>query len=158
LRERREPPSASHVRSFAAGGPLALRSGANHRGARPNASHDHDDVRPTLDARMEKALTVRPYPWERLEQVPRELPGALRDARRAPFTALETAKLDVGLAEMLGVAVQLMPASVETVTQDARRWDGSVVVSLGSSDETFRIELELEAELARTLVSAVIGR
>lgn len=102
-------------------------------------------------------MRARPYPWHALESVARDVPALLRDARRAVGRALDPGKIAEVLSEMVGerARIELTPPAVGTA--DAPSLAGPKV-AFATADDTVRLQIELESELARTLIARVLGR
>jgi hypothetical protein len=117
----------------------------------------HPAATSPMDTQAERPRTIRPYPWSALPSVPREAAGAMRDARRAVAAAIETTKIGAVLSEIVGAETVLRVADVEVTTQDAPPF-GSTSLVLGTLDDAVRIHLEIDTELARTIVARTLGR
>src|SRR5687768_8888536 len=110
-----------------------------------------------MESPSEKRPTIRSYPWDSLAAVPREALGALREARRAVSAAIDVGALGAALSELTGALAAVRVARVEVTAHDAPSL-GGVSLALGTPDDTMRVHLELDAELARAMVARVIGR
>jgi type III secretion protein Q len=110
-----------------------------------------------MDPRPEKARSIVPYPWNNLVAVPREAAGFLRDARRATARAIGESKIADVLSELVGDRVAIRVSLVEVTSEEAPSLQG-VSVTLTTVDGAVRIALELDRELARTLVGRALGR
>ena len=110
-----------------------------------------------MDTRPETARAIRPYPWNALPTVARETAGALRDARRAVAAAIATGHLGAALSEMVGAPAVVHVSQVNVATDEAPSFGGALL-ALGTLDDGVRIHLELDSELARTIVARVLGR
>ena len=106
---------------------------------------------------MEKALTVRPYPWQALDSVARDAPALLRDARRALARAVEPSKLALVLGELIGERVRIEVSHPRVTVGDSVSLAGPKV-ALTTADGAVRVQVELDGELARTLIARVLGR
>ena len=106
---------------------------------------------------MQRVPEIRAYPWDALDTVPREATHLLRDARRAVRGAIDERKIGETLSELLGEHVDLLVSDVKVVAGDAPPLHGANV-TLTTSDDAVRVALDVESELARTLVSRVVGR
>ena len=89
--------------------------------------------------------------------MPREAAGALRDARRALSAAIDAGALGAALSELTGALASVHVARVEVTAADAPSL-GGVSLALGTPDDTLRLHLELDGELARAIVARVIDR
>jgi flagellar motor switch/type III secretory pathway protein FliN len=106
---------------------------------------------------VEQAVKARPYPWHALESVARDAPALLRDARRALGRALDAAKIAEALSEMVGERVRVDVAALAVSAADGPSLAGPKVV-FATADDAVRLQIELESELARTLIARVLGR
>ena len=102
-------------------------------------------------------LTTRPYPWHALPAVPREAALALRETRRSVRRAIREERIAEALAELIGERVYIEVLRVEVTARGPSSLPGAHIV-LGTADAAIEIELELDANLARTLVARVLGR
>ena len=110
-----------------------------------------------MDTQPQRPPTIRPYPWSALPTVPREAASALRDARRAVAAAIDATKIGRALSEITGTPAALRIADIELVTHEAPSF-GSTSVMLGTLDDTVRVHLEIDTELARVIVARTLGR
>lgn len=106
---------------------------------------------------------VRPFPWSALPAIPRESATTLRDARRAVRSAIDPDAIAGALAEIIGAKTRIDVASVDVVVEEtARHHAGSerlgTTVLLGTLDDAVKVELDLDPELARTVVERALGR
>jgi flagellar motor switch/type III secretory pathway protein FliN len=106
---------------------------------------------------VEKALNALPYPWHTLASVAREAPALLRDARRAIGRAIDVTKISEVLGELLGERVRIWVAVPEVSTEQPPALFGPTL-ALATADDSTRVQIELETELARTLVARILGR
>ncbi|HEX9297878.1 MAG TPA: hypothetical protein VF881_18685, partial [Polyangiaceae bacterium] len=106
---------------------------------------------------MEKAPTIRPYPWGALETLPRETIGLLRDTRRAVARAIDERKIEQTLSEALGQRVRVLVSVVKVAVEEPSSFHAASV-ALATTDDALRIQLEVDRELARTLVARIMGR
>ena len=102
-------------------------------------------------------MSAQPYPWSRIVTVPRESVGLLVDARRALASSLDETKIAEALSDLLGIRATVDVSSVGVATEDAAMPYGSSFV-LATSDDGVRIRIDLDRQLARTLVARVVGR
>jgi flagellar motor switch/type III secretory pathway protein FliN len=98
---------------------------------------------------------IGPYPWQSLGSVPREAVGMLRDARRAALASVDLSGLGQALGEIVGCHVRVLVPHVQVVTEEPR--PAGICVALGSSDGTIEVDVEVDRDLAITLVGAVVG-
>jgi flagellar motor switch/type III secretory pathway protein FliN len=106
---------------------------------------------------LETIPQIRPYPWHALKIVAREAADLLRDARRAVRGAIDECKIAEALSELLGEHVGFIVSDVMVAAEDGLPLHGSTL-TLATSDDAVRIQLDVERDLARTLVARVIGR
>jgi flagellar motor switch/type III secretory pathway protein FliN len=102
-------------------------------------------------------VNARPYPWHTLESIPRDVPALLRDARAAIASALDATRIAEVLGEMLGERVRMEIAPPRVADPNAPSLAGPKV-TLTTADDAVRLQIELETELARTLVARILGR
>src|SRR6185436_17761566 len=117
----------------------------------------HPGLRVATGPRLETIPQIRPYPWHALKTVAREAVDLLRDSRRAVRGAIDERKIAEALSELLGEHVGVIISDVTVATEDGLPLHGSTL-ALATSDDAVRIQLDVERELARTLVARVIGR
>jgi type III secretion protein Q len=110
-----------------------------------------------MDTPPARSRAIRPYPWGALPAVPREAAGVLRDARRAVAGAVDPGALGVALSELAGVTAAVHVARVYVTTEQVPAFSGASL-ALGTLDDTVRVQVELDAELARAIVARVLGR
>jgi hypothetical protein len=110
-----------------------------------------------MDTRPPTQRSIRPYPWATLPTVPREAVGALRDARRAVAAAIDEGNIEAALSEIVGAAVAVRVAAIDVTTDDVAGFGGTAL-ALATVDGAVRVRLELDPELARTLVAKVLAR
>ncbi len=89
--------------------------------------------------------------------MPREAAALLRDARRAVRGAIDERKIGEALSEMLGEHVTVIVSDASVATADRPPLHGASI-SLGTADDALRVEVDVERELARTIVARVIGK
>jgi flagellar motor switch/type III secretory pathway protein FliN len=106
---------------------------------------------------VEKALTVRPYPWQALDSVPRDAPALLRDARQALARAVDVSKLAEVLGELIGERIRLEVSHPRVTVGDSISLVGPKAL-LTTADGAVRVQVELEGELSRTLIARILGR
>jgi flagellar motor switch/type III secretory pathway protein FliN len=102
-------------------------------------------------------VTTQPFPWERLLTLPRESVGMLADARRALWRSLDETKIAEALSELLGERATTHVSSVMVVSEDPEMAYGSSL-AFSTSDDSLRVRIDLDRQLARTLVARVLGR
>ena len=98
---------------------------------------------------------VGAYPWHSLCSMPREAVGMLRDARRAAVASVDLSALCQALGEIVGSDVRVLIPHVQIVT-DVPAPTG-ICLALGSQDGALEVDLEIDRDLAVTLVGAVVG-
>jgi flagellar motor switch/type III secretory pathway protein FliN len=106
---------------------------------------------------VEQALKARPFPWHTLEWVARDVPMLLRDARRAIGRALDAGAIAEAVSEMVGERVRIEVAPLAVGATDAPSLAGPKV-AFATADDGVRLQIELESELARTLLARILGR
>jgi flagellar motor switch/type III secretory pathway protein FliN len=99
--------------------------------------------------------TVGPYPWRSLCSVPREAVGLLRDARRAALASVDVSGLAQALGEIVGSHVGVLVPHVDVVTEEPA--PTGICLALGTADGALEVDVEIDRDLAVTLVGAVIG-
>ncbi|MET0593761.1 MAG: hypothetical protein ABW133_13740, partial [Polyangiaceae bacterium] len=114
-----------------------------------------------MDTPPARSPDVRPFPWNALPAIPRESASALRDARRAVASAIDTAAVASALAEIIGAKTRIDVGAVDVVAEDtahhgAPRLGTSIL--LGTLDDAVKVELDLDPALARTVVERALGR
>jgi flagellar motor switch/type III secretory pathway protein FliN len=110
-----------------------------------------------MDTLHESPRSIRPYPWKALPAVARESAGALRDVRRATAAAIDAGGIAEALSDIVGAAVAVRLVEVVVATDDAPPIGGASL-ALATLDGAVRVQLEIDAELARGLVARVLGR
>jgi flagellar motor switch/type III secretory pathway protein FliN len=106
---------------------------------------------------VQRAPEIRAYPWDALDTVPREAPGLLRDARRAIRRAIDERMIIEALSELLGEHIGVIVSDVSVAAGESPPLHGATV-TLATTDDAVRVQIDADRELARTLVARVIGR
>jgi flagellar motor switch/type III secretory pathway protein FliN len=89
--------------------------------------------------------------------LPRESVGILADARRALSRSLDETKIAEALSELLGERATTHVSSVTVASEDRETPYGSSL-AFSTSDDSVRVRIDLDRQLARTLVARVLGR
>lgn len=98
---------------------------------------------------------VGAYPWQSLGSVPREAVGMLRDARRAALASVDLSGLGQALGEIVGCHVRVLVPHVQVVTEEPA--PTGICLAFGSADGAIEVDLDIDRDLAVTLVGAVVG-
>jgi flagellar motor switch/type III secretory pathway protein FliN len=106
---------------------------------------------------VEEALSVQPFPWNRLITLPRESVGMLADTRRALARSIDETKIAEALSDLLGERATIHVSSVDVVSADPEMAYG-LSLALVTSDDAVRVRIDLDRQLARALVARVVGR
>jgi flagellar motor switch/type III secretory pathway protein FliN len=106
---------------------------------------------------MEETLSVQPFPWNRLVTLPRESVGILADMRRALARSLDETKIAEALSELVGEHVTIRVSSVDVVTTVPELSYASSF-ALATADDSTRVRIDIDRQLARALVARVLGR
>jgi hypothetical protein len=81
----------------------------------------------------------------------------MRDARRAVRRAIDEEKIAEAVSELLGEHVTFLVSEARVVADDGPVLQG-VTVALATSDDAVRVEVDIEHELARSLVARIIRK
>ena len=106
---------------------------------------------------MQRAPEIRAYPWHALDTVPREAAHLMRDARRAVRRAVAEEKIAEALSELLGEHVSMLVSEARVVAEDGPIAQG-VTLALATPDDAVRVQVDVENELARSLVARIIRK
>jgi type III secretion system YscQ/HrcQ family protein len=108
-----------------------------------------------------RSRSIRPFPWDALPALSREAAGAMQSARRAVATAIDAKAVATALSELVGMKSRIDVTAVDVVTGDPSLGGaplGSASLALGTADDEVRVRLDVDHELARTLVTRALGR
>ncbi len=102
-------------------------------------------------------IQPKPYPWDRIDRVPRSAIAPLRAVRQALNDRSDAAALASAAASILGEPVRLLPGRVRPWLAHTPMPVGALAL-LSSPDASFLVLLCLEPALAARITATLLGR